>query len=155
MYVEKKGFRSQKEIVLASHALYKKKAALKECYFCLRDGDARTLLLIEKVRHWRCRHQRKKSRNGKWARESPLTYNFWNNRIEQDFFCRRRYDIIMVGRVAAWRYGGWCCWHGWGKLMHIYLTLFHMVFACIEIPRILLIKGKLHWRAKNRIISAK
>ena len=29
-----------------------------------------------------------------------------------------------------------------------------MVFACIEIPRILLIKGKLHWRAKNRIISA-
>ena len=33
-------------------------------------------------------------------------------------------------------------------------TLFHMVFACIEIPRILLIKGKLHWRAKNRIISA-
>ena len=33
-------------------------------------------------------------------------------------------------------------------------SLFHMVFACIEIPRILLIKGKLHWRAKNRIISA-
>ena len=28
-------------------------------------------------------------------------------------------------------------------------TLFHMVFACIEIPRILLIKGKLHWRGKK------
>ena len=52
-------------------------------------------------------------------------------------------------RRGAVRRGGWCCWHGWGKLMHIYLTLFHMVFACIEIPRILLIKGKLHWRGKK------
>lgn len=50
------------------------------------------------------------------------------------FLPKARSDIIMFGREMQ-------------------LSLFHMVFACIEIPRILLIKGKLHWRAKNHITA--
>ena len=62
----------------------------------------------------------------------PVQPNFFPTTI---FFSvlRERSDIIRAGREMQYLFTCFLLW---------------------KIPRILLIKGKLHWRAKNRIISA-